>query len=247
MSARARGIVLAWHPFREHSQILRILTSDGKISLLAKGALRARGRRWYGGYEPGDEIAFLYYARPRGGLHLMGEARFDSVRPLLRRSLAAWGAMLYGLCLADTLTVGEDPNGAPYIPLSGFLDDLEAGCEPRLCALALEAELLRNGGFLPGLEACPGCGGAWSGGAARATVAPGIACPRCARSPRRVAEDGVDLLRRLADGADVSDASVHAALEGAVRLSGWLLLAVLGRMPRGRRFAYGAMHREEAA
>ncbi len=247
MSARAEGIVLTWHPFREHSQILRVLTPDGKISLLAKGSLRARGRRWYGGFEPGDEISFLYYERPRGGLHLMGEARILVVRPLLRRSLPAWGATLFGLGLADTLTVGEDPNGAPYVPLSGFLDDLEAGCEPRLCTLALEAGLLRAGGFLPELGACPVCGGSWTGGAARAAVAPGIACSRCAPLPARVAEDGVDLLRRLAEGTDDPEATGHVGLEGAVRLSGWLLLAVLGRMPRGRRFAYGAMHREEAA
>lgn len=249
MSLRDRGIVLSCRPFRESSQLLRVLCSEGgKLSLLARGSRRARGRRWHGDFEPGDEIGLLYFPRPRAGLHLMGEARHLCVRPRLRRDLAAWGAALYALRVVDILTVVEDPHGVPLETLRGALDGLASGQDPVGVTLLLELSLLREAGFLPDLSGCPQCRAPWEARRiVRTGTLPGFACERCV--PGRPWMRGASLSlgeTLVVRGPGAIGAASPATIADLARAIGWTLCLLLGRPVRARRFALGRRGGEAA-
>ena len=204
-------LVLQTYRFGDTSKILRLLTSDfGPLSVLARGALRPKSRMG-GVLEPFVEGRATLYLKPNRDLHTL--SGFELVRS--RQSLGSDLARFAGASVLAELVLRLAPaqrDDRVYGTLSNGLDDLEEAGAAAGAAVSLVRiwELIGVLGFEPALDRCLSCGRSiTTGEAARFdTSEGGLRCADCGGSGRALPPHELASLRRLSNGAPVSNVSM---------------------------------------
>jgi DNA repair protein RecO (recombination protein O) len=206
-SERASGLVLRTRTFTETSLIVHWLTDHaGRISTLAKGALRAKSP-FRGKLDLFYQADLSFSRSRRSDLHTLREVVVRETHPALRHDWGSLRRAAYGALLIEQVTESETPVEGLYRLLLQFLVGLAAPSPGPALVLAFEFAVLEELGLGPD----PARAGLSEGGAATLrSLANGglISANVLPFTPKRSAE-----------------------LE---RLLGRVLRSHLGREPRGR-------------
>jgi DNA repair protein RecO (recombination protein O) len=180
------ALILRTYKLGETDRIVVFLTRDrGKKRGVAKGARRAKSR-YAGALEPMTRAGVAYYEREQRDL-----VRINYVDPQ-RSPLAAVGGVSgsaavlghvgYFAELIDEWAPEAHADERLYRLGAGIIDALAAGAPIEHLARYFEYWILRLQGVYPGLTRCPGCGGAFEGGALMPPREHLFLCHRCAAS-----------------------------------------------------------------
>jgi len=159
--ARDRCICLRKLDYSETSQILLLFAREhGLLRVIAKGAHRrtkAGASKFDGGIDLLDVGDAVFTFDPGKELNLLTEWGLREGHLELRRSLRAMYLAQYAAELIALLFEEHDAHPALFDRLAQSLPELAT---PRAeeTFLAFELDLLREGGYLPGLSSCGECG-----------------------------------------------------------------------------------------
>jgi DNA repair protein RecO (recombination protein O) len=222
----------------ETSRIATLWTRElGKVRVLAKG-----GRRLKSNFESALDLltlcSIVLLRKSSGSLNLLTEAQVVGRYPQLRRDLPALYAGYYLAELLGDLTEEFDPHPQLFDEARETLQTLgTAGVStgPRLAHF--EMTLLRELGYLPGLDTCVGCSNALTG--QRLAFSPalgGVVCETCQsrqRDRRALSPAAWHLLRELAEPGGTWRQAQDNRVRGEVRqLLNEYVTYLLGRRPR---------------
>ncbi len=198
-SIRVEAVVLSHWDYGEADRMIGLFTRElGKITVLAKGARKARSRK-AGHLEPFTRVS-LQLARGQN-LHLITQAEtIDAYLPL-REDLLALSQAAYTLELIQRLASEGEENQALYRLLTATLKRLTEPYDARLVLRFFDIRLLDLTGFRPKLFLCANC--------QRQVQAEdqyfseemgGVLCPECGRGrsgARPISMNALKYLRHL--------------------------------------------------
>src|SRR3954471_22394779 len=178
------ALILRTYKLAESDRIVVFLTRDrGKKRGVAKGARKAKSK-FIGALEPLTRAGVAYYER-----ELRDLVRINYVEPQ-RSALSAVArgtqdALLFGHAeyfaeLIDEWAPEGHADERLYRLGSSVIDALADGAPTEQLARYFEFWLLRLQGVYPQLSSCPGCGGAFDGGAVMPPRDSQYVCRRCA-------------------------------------------------------------------
>ena len=223
------GIVLKTHALGETSRIVVVYTREhGLVKLVAKGARRTPSRFGYA-LEPLTRGRYTFYFKPDRDLHLLSQA--DTLAPTGSRigDLARLAHAQAALELIDRLVWGPEPHPELYDLLATVLEAATVAPAATLPALtiAFELQVASLLGYRPRLDACAGCGAAFSPRRLFSAARGGLVCDRCAASEPGTITLSADALGGLALllSRPVGEAGQWIAL-GEVRRAGEILRVV---------------------
>lgn len=212
----SHSVVLQAFRYSDTSKILRLLTRDrGPVSVIARGALRARSRL-SGLLEPFAEGSATFYLKSNRDLHTL--SGFDLIRE--RQALGVDLARFAGASVLCELVMRVAPREADaslFDFLVASLDDLLEVSEAQVQAVAAARiwQLVTLLGFGPSVVACVDCGRPPEPDrpARFDLAAGGLRCHRCPAVGRYVGPDEVQALMTLATGdPSVAPSPAHLAL-----------------------------------
>ena len=182
------AIVLRSRPFGESDKIVSLLTKDfGKISGIAKGAMRSR-KRFVNSLEPLALVNLRFQERPHSSLAFILTADLTLGYRQLVNSLEAISQAAYLVEITDGLLGEREESQAVYEYLCDSLRHLEAQGASLRVLTSYELKLLRLVGYQPVLDRCRRCAKESSKGALRpwyfSPVDGGILCDSCAACRR---------------------------------------------------------------
>lgn len=204
LSHATPAIVLRSRPFGESDKIVSLLTKDfGKISGIAKGAMRSR-KRFVNSLEPFALVNLRFQDRPHSNLAFILTADLTVGYRHLGNSLEAISHAAYLVEITDGLLGEREESRAVYQHLSDSLRYLEEYGTSLRFLTSYELKLLRLVGYQPVLDQCRRCGKEPLEPAAQpwyfSPVEGGILCDSCAASRRETLPLGakaVDVLATL--------------------------------------------------
>ena len=212
----SRSVVLQAFRYSDTSKILRLLTRDrGPMSVIARGALRARSRL-SGLLEPFAEGSATFYLKSNRDLHTLSGFELIRERQALGIDLARFaGASV--LCELVMRVAPRESDAGLFDFLVAALDDLLEVSEARVQGVAAARiwQLVALLGFGPSVTACVDCGRPPEAGrpARFDLAAGGLRCHRCPRVGRYLAPDEVQPLMALATGdASATPSPAHLAM-----------------------------------
>jgi DNA repair protein RecO (recombination protein O) len=177
------ALILRTYKLGEADRIVVFLTRDrGKKRGVAKGARRARSR-FTGTLESLTRAGVAYYER-----ELRDLVRINYVEPqssplaAIGRAHADAGALAHAQYFAELIDEWAPEAHADerlYRLGASVIDALAAGAPVPRLARYFEFWLLRLQGVYPQLSSCPGCGGAFDGGAIMPPRDAQYLCRRC--------------------------------------------------------------------
>jgi len=183
------AIVLRARPFGESDRIVSFLTEEfGKISGIAKGAMRSR-KRFMNSLEPFAQVNLRFQDLPQSNLVFILAADLIVSYHRLATSLDCLAHAAYLVEITDGLVGEREENCAVFHHLRDGLRYLEE-CGTSLRFLtSFELKLLRLVGYQPMLDSCKSCDkdrldqrvNQWY----FSLVDGGILCEVCARSRRQ--------------------------------------------------------------
>ena len=226
---RSEGIVLKRHALGDTSRIVVAYTREhGLIKLVAKAARKSPSRFGYA-LEPLSRSRFIVYLKTDRDLHLLSQA--EVLEPTGSR-LADLARLAHGqaaLELIDRLVWGEEPHAELFDLLAATLCGIAAAPLATLPALtlALQLQVASLLGYRPRLDACAGCGAAFSPRRLFSAARGGLVCDRCAATEPGTITLSADALGGLALllSRPVGEAGQWIAL-GEVRRAGEILRVV---------------------
>ena len=176
---RTRALVLRSSDWGESDRIVHLYTEElGRVSAIAKGALRSR-RRFPGVLELFSLLDARLVDPPRSSMLRLEAARLSRPIEGLTDSLARFAVGCHFLELLDRIT-GEGEAHPGMFPFArGVLEVLSREQPDRLFALLLLAKTLARLGYRPQLSACVECGAPLRGRVGFAPAQGGGLCPRC--------------------------------------------------------------------
>lgn len=195
---KTRGIVVRHAAYSETSRIIQWITEDhGKISTLAKGAMRPRNPL-LGQFDQLYTCELIYYAHERESVFITREVAPLSVRPRLRSD---WRGTMAGLYMAD-LVARIMPAHEPAPELFHLLEEALTCLDEHGWFLPVpmlfELRLLSRLGLAPRLDRCALCDRTFENGdRARFDVKQGGMVCRACRASGTFPEMGADVLAIL--------------------------------------------------
>ncbi len=182
------AIVLRTRPFGESDKIVSLLTENfGKITGIAKGALRSR-RRFVNSLEPFSLVNLRFQERVHSNLVFILGAELAHGFRHLTSSLESISHASYIVEITDGLTGERDESLAVFQHLRDGLSSLDANGTSLRFLTTFELKLLKLTGYQPVLDACKRCGGdRLTEASAQWHFSPadgGILCEVCARARR---------------------------------------------------------------
>ncbi len=182
------AIVLRTRPFGESDKIVSLLTENfGKITGIAKGALRSR-RRFVNSLEPFSLVNLRFQERAHSNLVFILGAELAHGFRHLTSSLESISHASYIVEITDGLTGERDESLAVFQHLRDGLCSLDANGTSLRFLTTFELKLLKLTGYQPVLDACKRCGGnRLAEVSAQWHFSPadgGILCEVCARARR---------------------------------------------------------------
>jgi DNA repair protein RecO (recombination protein O) len=158
LSHATPAIVLRTRPFGESDKIVSLLTKDfGKISGIAKGAMRSR-KRFVNSLEPFALVNLRFQDRPHSNLAFILTADLTVGYRQLVNSLETISHAAYLVEITDGLIGEREESCAVYQHLSGSLRYLEEHGTSLRFLTSFELKLLRLVGYQPALDRCRRCG-----------------------------------------------------------------------------------------
>jgi DNA repair protein RecO (recombination protein O) len=215
------ALILRTYKLGEADRIVVFLTRDrGKKRGVAKGARRAKSR-FTGTLESLTRAGVAYYERELRDLVRINYVETQrSPLSVVARSVpdaAALGHSEYFAELIDEWAPEGHADERLYRLGSSIIDALADGAPTDRLARYFEFWLLRLQGVYPSLSACPGCGGAFDGGAVMPPRDHHFLCRRCASPGGTVVSlDALRFLRSAAGAAPDALATIPLD-EGAGR------------------------------
>ena len=202
LSHATPAIVLRTRPFGESDKIVSLLTKDfGKISGIAKGAMRSR-KRFVNSLEPFALVNLRFQDRPHSNLAFILTADLTVGYRQLVNSLESISHAAYLVEITDGLLGEREESRAVYQHLSDSLRYLEENGTSLRFLTSYELKLLRLVGYQPVLDRCRGCGKEPLERAAHpwyfSPVDGGILCDSCAASRRETLPLGARAVEVLA-------------------------------------------------
>jgi len=202
LSHATPAIVLRSRPFGESDKIVSLLTKDfGKISGIAKGAMRSR-KRFVNSLEPFALVNLRFQDRPPSNLAFILTADLTVGYRQLVNSLESISHAAYLIEITDGLIGEREENHAVYQHLSQSLRYLEKYGTSLRFLTSFELKLLHLVGYQPALDRCRGCAKAPLQGAVLpwsfSLVDGGILCDTCAISRRETLPLGAKAIEILA-------------------------------------------------
>lgn len=181
------AIILRARPFGESDKIITFLTeSHGKITGIAKGALRSR-KRFANSLEPFSLVNLTFQERPHSSLAFVAGSELIHSPHALLGDLDRVAQASYLVEISEGLIAEREENCAVFYHLKAGLDHLErAGASLRFLT-AFELKLLRLTGYQPGLELCKKCQKSWRENSLSwylSSLDGGIVCDDCSRGCR---------------------------------------------------------------
>lgn len=127
---KARGLVLAIHPWSRTSHVVTWLTPDhGPVSTLVKGAVRPKSA-FLGQYDLFYTCDLLYYANAIGDLHAIREVTPLAFREHLRSDWRAVALAGYAADLIRDLAPPDAESGRWFTVFESFLDNIAVAHVP---------------------------------------------------------------------------------------------------------------------
>jgi len=150
---RLEGIVLSRRDHGEADRVVKLLTAEGSVDLLAKGIRKPRSRK-AGHLELFSKTQVLV-SRVNGSWDIISQAEALQVRSRLQEDFRLGTYARYVAELAIRFFEGEaDPQ--LYILIDEVFSRLEGGAEPALLTRWYEQQLLILAGFRPEWSTCVG-------------------------------------------------------------------------------------------
>jgi DNA repair protein RecO (recombination protein O) len=206
------ALILRTYKLGEADRIVVFLTRDrGKKRGVAKGARRAKSR-FTGALESLTRAGVAYYER-----ELRDLVRINYVEPqrsplaMVARSGSDGSALGHAEYFAELIDEWAPEGHADerlYRLGSSIIDALADGAPTDRLARYFEFWLLRLQGVYPQLSSCPGCGGAFDGGAVMPPRDHHYLCRRCASPGGTIVS--LDALRFLRSAAGSSPDALGA-------------------------------------
>jgi len=154
-SFRVEAVVLSHWDYGEADRMIGLFTREmGKITVLAKGARKARSRK-AGHLEPFTRVS-LQLAHGQN-LNLITQAETIEAYLPLREDLLALGQAAYVVELIQRMAYDGEENQALFRLLTATLKRLAETHDPRLVLRFYEIRLLDLSGFRPKLFLCANC------------------------------------------------------------------------------------------
>jgi len=184
------AIVLRSRPYGESDKIVSLLTERyGKITGIAKGALRSR-KRFVNSLEPFSLVQLRFQERANANLVFILASDLTCCFRRLTTSLELISHASYLVEITDGLTGERDENLALFEHLSGGLRHLEEHGSSLRFLTSFELKLLKLAGYQPVLDSCKRCGECrLDRGSAHWHFSPldgGILCQICARTRKEI-------------------------------------------------------------
>ena len=228
--ALTAAFVLRSHAYGESDRIVSFITEDfGKVSGIAKGAMRSR-RRFVNTLEPFVKIRLAFRMRPTSDLAFIERCDLIEILRGFGNDLDRFACGSYVLELVDQLVMGREPGTEIFRLVETTLSTLDSiGYRPSVVR-AFELHVLEAIGYRPDLTRCRVCG-------RRVSTLPsvlivpgsgGIVCLGCRPATGATHALTGQTLAMLADlqrhpisaaaswGNDQAAAAAEAALEGLI-------------------------------
>lgn len=195
---KTRGIVVRHAAYSETSRVIQWITEDhGKISTIAKGAMRPRNPM-LGQFDQLYTCELIYYAQERESVYITREVAPLATRARLRTD---WRGAMVGLYMTD-LVARIMPAHEPAPELFHLLDEVLSSMDENgwffPIPLLFELRLLSQLGLAPRLDRCTICDRKFEhADRARFDVKQGGMVCRVCRPSRHFPEMGADVLAIL--------------------------------------------------
>lgn len=158
MEIRTSGLVLRCFDQGESDRIVHLFTEElGRVSAIAKGALRSR-RRFPGTLEILNLLELRLVDPPRAALMRLEGARLLAPFEGLVNDLGRYAISCQLLELLDRLTPEREAQPELFHFAVGVLDVLRQEQPDRLFALLVLAKTISRLGYRPQLASCAACG-----------------------------------------------------------------------------------------
>ncbi len=179
--ALTAALVLRSHPYGESDRIVTFITEDfGKVSGIAKGAMRSR-RRFVNTLEPFVKVRLAFRFRPRSDLVFIERCELIEIWRGFGSDLERFVCASYILELTDRMVMGREPGGEIFRLVEATLSTLDSADSCPAVIRAFELHLLGAAGYRPDLTHCRACGRP-AADLPSAVIVPargGVFCPRC--------------------------------------------------------------------
>lgn len=192
---KTRGIALKSQKLGEADKIITFLTTEGKVSAVAKG-IRRTSSKFGGRLEPGNDLQ-LVVVRGRA-LDTVTQVHVAKARPWLRTNLDRLNTAYAIFELADKFTLEESAGDCLLELTSAALDRLEAESRLSLLLLTFDIKAVAMSGFFPYLKTCVVCGAGTNLNRISAAEG-GMVCDKClpGRAVATVRAETIFLIEQL--------------------------------------------------
>lgn len=158
MLHQTEGLVLRCQNYGESHKILTLITPQGKLSLMARGARKPKSRL-AAVSQPLVQGMYVYFHRGvRGTMGTLnqGEVIHHFYRSF-ESSLIRQAYAMYFLECMDRLSEEESPSQGMYPFLLNTLKLLESGKDPQVLKIIFDLRVLAASGYRPVWERCQHC------------------------------------------------------------------------------------------
>jgi len=180
---RCEAIVLRVQPFAEADRLATLLSPEGRLRAIAKGAQRGRSALSAAVQPFVRARLVLWRGRQLDGI---SQAEIVEAHRRLAEDVGLLAAGSYCCDLADGFSIEGQESAAAFEALAAALDALAApppAAAPAVVLRWFELRLLEVSGFLPELQACSACGQVVAEPPPRTRLSAssgGLLCPECA-------------------------------------------------------------------
>jgi len=151
------SLTLRAYDYGDTSQVVHLLTeSSGKIHVIAKGARRPKNS-FQGPLDLLVHGRAGFYPRPKTGLHLLGTFEVLDAFPRTRSELSRYYVACHVLEALHEATRQEQPGRRAFALGLAALRVVEKSRDPARVVPVFHADLLRQLGTAPRLDACVSC------------------------------------------------------------------------------------------
>jgi len=195
------ALTLRTYDYGDTSQVVHLLTAtEGKIHVLAKGSRREKNA-FQGPLDLLVHGRAGWYARPRTGLHLLGTFQVLDTFPRTRKSLARYYVACHVLEALHEATRQEQSEPRAFALGLAALRVVERAGDPARVVPVFHADLLRQLGTAPRLDACVSCETAIEEvkSARLSPVHGGLLCESCDPGDRLAVAVAPEVVARLGD------------------------------------------------
>ncbi len=191
MIKQIEGIVLSETSYRETSKIIRVLTKEGTISFLARGAKSLKSDLRTGTTKLTYGL-FSSNLKPDGLSTLIAVDILDPFKNC-KKDIEKVSYASYLLDLAYQVSKNSHEENVFYLVLSA-IQKIEEGFDPLVLTHIIELKYLEYLGVFPNLNSCNICGSK-ENIATLSSIQGGYVCKNCITTERPVSEKAIKLIR----------------------------------------------------